>query len=295
MRSTLLKTFPDLSTPNPDSWLRACDVLIHANAPRGLVREALNGSVSLNADVSRVKSVFEEAARGDPGWMGLGLAQVRLELHGNRPVNALRMLDRLRLDASGLRGLCYVKSDVGVALGLLGKGEDEVAVINVAALMRSVKGAEEADAAWANAAKKFPENPAALNGAKMYAKTLDLSAVGLLTPEFEARTAQALVSLAVEAKNQQQAVTAEGLLRTAVAKLKSNSVVKSQKSIYALEHARALDEYGQLLLKWDFREKEGQGKIDEAKRGLGSTSCLFPSFSFYLPGWEISEAEDDSS
>lgn len=70
--------------------------------------------------------------------------------------------------------------------------------------------------------------------------------------------------------NSLQAVTAEGLYRTALQKFENTYAINNPRHLY--ENARCLHAYGTLLSKWEKRESQGQKHIQEAQALLKTTT-----------------------
>jgi hypothetical protein len=296
----ITSTFPDfgvaITKPLTDVNARnACysvlDILLNAKATKDEIRTvATYWSLFSNetGDFKQSIEVFDRLLQHDRQWTEVIQAKIRLLLHMNKPVQALRLFES-GLQAKethsliGLHGLCYLKTDTKKAEQLLLQAKD---YINLAACYE-MQGLPAEDL-WKQALELNPSSLAALNGSKRYGEVIkkEQTEVDGGQSEFDARVAQALTSLGMKARDELFAVTAEGLFRSSIANLERSSAT-GKKPAYGLELSRALDEYAKLLKKWDKREGEAQALQTRAKQLRDSTSSFLPSFTFDLGGWRI--------
>jgi len=218
----LRAVFPDVSPQSIDSLERAFSVLVaSAGARDPLTRSAAALHARLSDESGKASAslkVFKALAE-DASWPAKDLAHVRLLLHFNRPEDALALCESrpsMGAAAVGLHALALVHRDKARALDFFAAHEatlDADGDVNRACLVHDVKGRAEAEPLWRRALERHPSSLAAMVGSGQLKHVLDAK---LRASDDVSRQAQALITLAAGSREAQRAVTAEGLLRSAI-------------------------------------------------------------------------------
>lgn len=310
----LVQAFPHLSTavsqPLTSSTAHSqlggvLDILVNAYAPKDDVRSVARMWSYYANEVENpdTRSRLIGLVESDPEWHAAKLALARYHLHQNELNRIPELLKTVPSCKSrdSIEAFSVLLTSPTKAESLFQAAEDWV---NLASLVECYEPNDQIkiDNLWSSALKAMPRSLAALNGASKFEQALGLG--GELEEsnyqemdsfhEGSFRFAQTLTNLADLAVAGKVAVTAEGLYRNALSKLKP-AWESSGKALYGRQYASTMASYATLLQDWEKRELEGEkllGQAKEVEERISHKHWL-PSCKFEMRGWIIDDDNDE--